>query len=119
MHWEVSGWVGGRGWVVGKGGGRERGVTQRARAGTLAMRVTSATPKVHMVSALPFGFLRHIGLPRSKYLPAGLHGSEGAAFSSKNIDAFRSGIVKACWPRKLPMANPPCCPVSSGCPRRL
>ena len=24
----------------------------------------------------------------------------------KNLSSFRTGIVKACWPRKLPMANP-------------
>ena len=32
-----------------------------------------------MVGALPFGFLRLVGFVRSKYLPAGLCGPEGAA----------------------------------------
>ena len=48
-----------------------------------------------MVVASPFGFLRLVGFVRSKYLPAGLHGSEGAAISGKRLDAFRSGIVLA------------------------
>ena len=47
-----------------------------------------------------------IELIKSKYLPPGLHGSEGAAVSGKNVDSFRTGIVRACWPKKLPMANP-------------
>ena len=51
-------------------------VTRRARAGTLANRVTRATSRVHMVSALHFGF-RLFELIRSKYLPAGLHGGMG------------------------------------------
>ena len=73
---------------------------KRARADTLAMRVTEATSQVHMVSALPFGFFRLIGLM------AGLCGSEGAEASSKSHDSFLSGIVRAYWPRKLPMAYP-------------
>ena len=38
-----------------------------------------------MVGALPFSFLRLVGFVRSKYLPAGLHGAEGAAISCKKI----------------------------------
>ena len=34
------------------------------------------------------------------------HGSEGAAVSGKNVDSLRTGIVRACLPKKLPMANP-------------
>ena len=59
------------------------------------------TSQVHMVSAMPFGFLRLLGL--NVY---GLHGSEGAGVSSRHLDAFRIGIVRACWPKKMPMANP-------------
>ena len=81
-------------------------ITNRARAGTLARRVVLATSQVRMIGALPFGFLRLVGFARAKFLPAGLHGSEGSHVSSKNLSAFRTGIVKACWPRKLPMANP-------------
>ena len=29
----------------------------------------------------------------------------GATVSAKHVDAFRSSIVRACWLRKLPMAN--------------
>ena len=85
-------------------------VTRRARAGTLSRRAVGATSQVHMVGALPFGFLRLVGFVRSKYLPAGLHGSEGAAISGKHLDAFRSGIVGTCWPKKLPMDNPQAVP---------
>ena len=81
-------------------------ITNRARAGTLAARATRATSQVTAVGALPFGFLRLLHIIRSKFLPGGLHGSEGSHISSKNICSFRTGIVKACWPRKLPMANP-------------
>ena len=37
---------------------------------------------------------------------AGLKGSDGAAVSGKTQDSFHSGIVRACWPRKLPIASP-------------
>ena len=80
-------------------------VTMRARAGTLSRRPAKATSQVHMVGALSFGFLRLVAFVRSKYLSAGLHGSEGSAISCKNLDSFQTGIVEACWPKKLPMAN--------------
>ena len=38
-------------------------------------RAVKATSQVHLVSALPFGFLRLVGMVRSKFLLAGLHGS--------------------------------------------
>ena len=59
-----------------------------------------------MVGALPFGFLRLVGIVRTKFLPASLHGAEGSHISCKNLNSFRTGIVSACWPKKLPMANP-------------
>ena len=105
--WVIS--AGGKGWAT-KLDIRDLGghldITQRARAGTLSARTVRATSQVRMVGVLPFGFLRLVGIIRSKYLPAGLHGSEGAAISVKHLDAFRTGIVRACWPSKLPLANP-------------
>ena len=104
--WSIS--AGGRGWgvkldVPDLGGHLD--ITNRARAGTVARRAIQATSQVHMVGALPFGFLRLVGIVRAKFLPAGLHGAEGSHVSFKNLSSFRTGIVKACWPRKLPMAN--------------
>ena len=81
-------------------------VTCRAGAGTLSRRTVLATSQVRIVGALPFGFLRLFGIIRSKYLPPGLHGAEGAHVYCKNLSSFRTGIVRACWPQKLPMANP-------------
>ena len=86
--------------------GGHQDITNRARVGTLAARATRATSQVTAVGALPFGSLRLLHIIRSQFLPGGLHGSEGSHISSKNICSFRTGIVKACWPRKLPMANP-------------
>ena len=101
--------TGDKGWAV-KLDVRDLGghldITNRAHAGTLAQRAVRATSQVAMVGALPFGFLRLVGFARSKFLPAGLHGAEGSHISFKNLNSFRTGIVKACWPRKLPMANP-------------
>ena len=77
----------------------------RARAGTLSRRPAKATSQVHMVGVLIVGFLRLVAFLRSKYLSAGLHGSEGSAISCKNLDSFQTGIVEAYWPKKLPMAN--------------
>ena len=71
-------------------------ITNRARAGTLAQRAIRATSQVAMVGALPFGFLRLVGFVRTKFLPAGLHGAEGAHISCKNLSSFRTGIVRAC-----------------------
>ena len=105
--WSIS--VCNRGWAI-KLDVRDLGghldITNRARAGTLARRAVQATSQVRMVGALPFGFLRLVGFVRAKFLPAGLHGAEGSHISCKNLSSFRTGIVKACWPRKLPMANP-------------
>ena len=52
-------------------------VTNRARAHTLSCKADKATVGVHLVSALPFRFLRLVGIVRSQFLPAGLHGCEG------------------------------------------
>ena len=66
-------------------------VTCRAGAGNLSRRTVLATSQVRIVRALPFGFLRLIGIIGSKYLPPGLHGAEGAHVYCK---------------KKLPMAKP-------------
>ena len=44
---------------------------------------------------------------RSKYLPGGLHGCEGAAVSVAALHSFRSAIARAVWSKKLPMTNTP------------
>ena len=67
-------------------------VTLRAVAGTLTKRVHLATNQVPAVGALPLGFQRMLGLVRSKYLPGGLHGCEGAAVSVTALSSFRSAI---------------------------
>ena len=106
-NWAIS--AGNKGWGI-KLDVRDLGghldMTNRARAGTLARRAIHATSQVCMVGALPFGFLRSVGFARAKFLPAGLHGAEGSHNSLKNLNSFRTGIVNACWPKKLPMANP-------------
>ena len=106
-RWSIS--FGDKGWAV-KLDVRDLGghldVTNRARAHTLSCRADKATVGVHMVSALPFGFLGLVGNARSQFLPAGLHGCEGAPISIKKMDSFRTATVRACWPGKLPMANP-------------
>ena len=48
-----------------------------------------------------------LGLVRSKYLPGGLHGCEGAAISVTALSSFRSAIARAVWSKKLPMTNTP------------
>ena len=82
-------------------------VTLRAVAGTLTNRVKIATTQVPAVGALPLGFQRMLGLVRSKYLPGGLHGCEGAAVSVTALSSFRSAIARAVWSKKLPMTNTP------------
>ena len=88
-------------WLVRDLGGH-LDVTHRVRAGTLARRAVLATAQVHLVGALPFGFLRLVGFVKAKYLPASLHGAEGAHISCKNFEF----LPDCYWPRKLPMANP-------------
>ena len=46
-----------------------------------------------------------LGMVRSKYLPGGLHGCEGAAVSVTALSSFRSAISRAVWSKKLPMTN--------------
>ena len=81
--------------------------TLRAVAGTLTHRVKIATTQVPAVGALPLWFQRMLGLVRSKYLPGGLHGCEGAAFSVTALGSFRSAVARAVWSEKLPMTNTP------------
>ena len=82
-------------------------VTLRAVAGTLSSRVHIATTQVSAVGALFLGFQRMLGMVRSKYLPGGLHGCEGAAVSVTALGSFRSAIARAVWSKKLPMTNSP------------
>ena len=82
-------------------------VTLRGVAGTLTNRVTIATTQVLAVGALPLGFQRMLGMVRSKYLPGGLHGCEGAAVSVTALCSFRSAIARAVWSKKLPMISTP------------
>ena len=82
-------------------------VTLRAVAGTLSSRVNIATTQVSAVGALSLLFQRMLGMVRSKYLPGGLHGCEGAAVSVTALISFRSAIARAVWSKKLPMSNTP------------
>ena len=82
-------------------------VTLRAVTGTLNTGVKIATTQVPAVGALPLGFQRMLGMVRSKYLPGGLHGCEGAAISVSALSSFRSAIARAVWSKKLPMTNTP------------
>ena len=82
-------------------------VTFRAVAGTLNSRVKIATTQVPAVGALSLGFQRMLGMVRSKYLPGGLHGCEGAAISVSALASFRSAVARAVWSKKLPMTNTP------------
>ena len=82
-------------------------VTLRAVAGTLSSRVRIATTQVPAVGALSLVFQRMLGMVRSKYLPGGLHGCEGAAVSVTALSSFRSAIARAVWSKKLPMTNTP------------
>ena len=68
-------------------------VTLRAVAGTLRSRVHIATTQVPAVGALTLGFQRMLGMVRSKYLPGGLHGCEGAAVSVTALSSCRSAIA--------------------------
>ena len=63
-------------------------VTLRAVACTLTNRFLIATAQVPAVGALPLGFQRMLGLVRSKHLPGGLHGCEGAAVSVTALAFF-------------------------------
>ena len=87
-NWSFS--AGNKGWAM--------ELDLRDLGGHLDVSNRTRASQVRMIGALPFGFLRLVGIARAKFLPAGLHGSEGSHVSSKNLSAFRTGIVKACWP---------------------
>ena len=78
-------------------------VTLRAVAGTLNSRVKIATTQVPAVGALLLGFQRMLGMVRSKYLPGGLHGCEGAAISVSALGSFHSAVARAVWSKKMPL----------------
>ena len=44
---------------------------------------------------------------RSKYLPGGLHGCEGAAVSVTALGSFRSAIARAVWSQNFVKRIPP------------
>ena len=73
----------------------------------MSSRVKIATTQVPAVGALHLGFQRMLGMVRSKYLPGGLHGCEGAAISVGALGSFRSSIARAVCSKKLPMTNTP------------
>ena len=75
-------------------------VTLRAVAGTLSNRVKVTTTQVLAVRALSMGFQRMLGMVRSKYLPGGLHGCEGAVISVSALSSFRSAVARAVWSKK-------------------
>ena len=53
------------------------------------------------------GFQRMLGMVRSKHLPGGLHGCEGAAISVSALSSFLSAVAQAVWSKKLSMTNTP------------
>ena len=55
-----------------------------------------------------------LGMVRSKYLPGGLHGCEGAAVSVTALSSFRSAIARAVWSKKLPINTPALLSLSDG-----
>ena len=83
-------------------------VTLRAVAGTLSNTEFVSPPlRFPAVGALTLGCQRMLGMVRSKYLPGGLHGCEGAAVSVTALCSFRSAVARAVWSKKLPMTNTP------------
>ena len=48
-----------------------------------------------------------VGMVCFTNLPAGLHGSEGAAISVSALSAVRSAVARAVRSKKLPMTNTP------------
>ena len=68
-------------------------------------RARCATFQVVSV-ALPMGFQQMLGRA-AKYLPAGLHGSDGSAISSSffSLPSSRSAVTWAAWSKKWPMSN--------------
>ena len=46
-----------------------------------------------------------LGMVRSKYLPGGLHGCEGAAISVSALSSLLSAVDRAVWSKKLSMTN--------------
>ena len=78
-------------------------VTLRAVAGTLTTRVKLA----HYSSSCcwrpsPLGFQRMLGLVRSKYLPGGLHGCEGAGVSVTALALFSCCYFQSCLVQEAP-----------------
>ena len=55
----------------------------------------------------PWGFHRMLGMVCSNYLPAGLLGCGGSAFSINALSAFRAAVVRAVWSKNLSMTNTP------------
>ena len=105
-YWAIS--AGDRSWAVElniRDPGGHLDITRRSRAGAFLQE--RLKPPTRFTWLAPYLLRSSVWLGSlAKYLPAGLHGSEGPLVSIKNLDSFRSSIVSACRLRKLPMANP-------------
>ena len=71
----------------------------------LSDRVRLATTQVHMVCTLPRGFLRLVSLTARSISMLVCMGLK-VLRSGRNLHSIRSGIVRACWPKNLPIAHP-------------
>ena len=105
--WAIS--AGDKSWAV-KLDARDLGghldITRRARAGTFSVGLSKLPRKyTWLVLCLLdfFGWLGWFGL--SSYLLVFM-ALRAPHLSGKNLNAFRSSVVRACWPRKLPMSTP-------------
>ena len=46
-----------------------------------------------------------LGMVRSKYLPGGLHGCEGAAISVSALGSFHSAVARAVWSKMMALGD--------------
>ena len=75
------------------------------RFGEVSCRVRLVISRLVLIFPLPLDFHGRVGVVRSMYLPAALHGIEASFLASDSLRRLRSSIHKVVWSRRQPLAG--------------
>ena len=79
--------------------------TFRGWSSTLAGRVRLVIARLVLIFALPLDFHGRIGIVRSMFIPAALHGIEASLLASESLRKLRSAVCRVVWSRRQPFAS--------------
>ena len=71
----------------------------------MTSRVSAAAEGVKAVAVLPRRFGAKLGIVRSKFLTAALHGCDASKVAHRSFLKFRSACASAVWARMMSLAH--------------